>query len=77
MLTAPDRQSADHPSPSPVMELSTAYWGSQILFTANRIGLFDLLAGGPMTTSDVASALSLENRMTGLFLNAVYLRATH
>ena len=46
MAANPDkaRPQAD---PSVVAELSTAYWGSQTLFTANRLGLFDLLGDRP------------------------------
>lgn len=56
--------------PSRIMALSTAYWGSQTLLTANRIGLFDLLAAGPLSAAEVAETLGLDTRMTTLFLNA-------
>lgn len=56
--------------PSVVAQLSTAYWGSQVLFTANRLGLFDLLGDGPLAAGDVAAKLELDPRMTELFLNA-------
>lgn len=56
--------------PSRVIELSTAYWGSQVLFTANRLRLFDVLAGQSLSAQEVAAQLELDARMTGLFLNA-------
>jgi hypothetical protein len=52
------------------MSLSTAYWGSQVLLTANRIGLFDILADGSKSAAEVAASLSLDARATALFLNA-------
>lgn len=56
--------------PSPLMQLSTAYWDAQTLLTANRMRLFDLLAKGPMTAAEVASALATAPRYTLLFLRA-------
>lgn len=56
--------------PSRIMALSTAYWGSQTLLTANRIGLFDTLSAGPLTAAEVARKLGLDSRMATLFLNA-------
>ena len=57
-------------NPGRIIELSTAYWGSQVLLTANRIGLFDTLAGGGKAAASVADELGLDTRMTELFLNA-------
>lgn len=57
-------------NPAPIMALSTAYWGSRTLLTANRLGLFDALAEGPLSAAEVAARLGLDERMTGLFLNA-------
>jgi len=57
-------------NPSQIMELSTAYWGSQILFTANRLQLFDALAAKALDATEVAGQLGLDARMTELFLNA-------
>ena len=56
--------------PSRIIALSTAYWGSQTLITANRLGLFDLLAAGPLASNEVSKSLQLDSRMTELFLNA-------
>jgi len=62
--------SARGPDPSPIMQLSTAYWGAQTLLTANRIGLFELLAGEARSSAEVARALGTDERATRLFLNA-------
>lgn len=56
--------------PSPVMQLSTAYWGAQALFTANRLGLFAIIAGGCGTVGDIAAASGTRERPLRLLLNA-------
>ncbi len=56
--------------PTAIMELGTAYWGSQTLLTANRIKLFDTLASGDLTSTAVAERLDLDPRPTELLLNA-------
>ena len=58
------------PDPSPLMQLSTAYWGSQTLLTANRIGLFEKLGQQAMDAEAVASALGTQLRATRLLLKA-------
>jgi len=62
--------SAHRIDPSGIMALSTAYWGSQTLLTANRIKLFDLLADGPLSSHAIAEKLNLDQRATELLLNA-------
>ncbi|WP_405234321.1 methyltransferase [Lentisalinibacter salinarum] len=69
-MTANPEQ-ASHPDPSGIMALSTAYWGSQTLITANRLGVFDILQGGARPAVEVAGELGLDERMTELFLNAL------
>jgi len=59
-----------HLNPALLMQLSTAYWGAQTLLTANRIGLFRVLAEGPMGGDAVAAALGTCPRPTGLLLKA-------
>ncbi len=58
------------PDPSSIMELSTAYWASQTLLTANRIGLFAELAAEPRSAEMLARSLGTEPRPTELLLNA-------
>jgi DNA-binding transcriptional ArsR family regulator len=62
---------ATGPDPSSIVRLSTAYWESQALLTANRLRLFDQLAEGPRSASDVALALGLDARSTELLLRAL------
>jgi 3-hydroxy-5-methyl-1-naphthoate 3-O-methyltransferase len=58
------------PDPAPLMALSTAHWGAQVLLTANRLGLFGLLADAACGADELAKALSTEPRATRLLLNA-------
>ena len=59
------------PDPSAIVRLSTAYWDSQVLLTANRLRVFDALADGPRSSGEVAAALQTDARGTGLFLRAL------
>ena len=59
------------PDPSPIVRLSTAYWESQTLLTANRLRVFDALADGARSADEVAAALGLDPRSTALFLRAL------
>lgn len=56
--------------PTPLVRLSTAYWDSQVFLTANRLRLFDVLAGGGKSTAEISAELGLEPRQARLFLNA-------
>ena len=58
------------PDPSSIVRLSTAYWESQTLLTATRLRVFDTLADGARTADEVAAALQLDARSTGLLLRA-------
>ena len=42
-----------HPAidPSSIMQLATAYWGAQTLFTANRLGIFTAVDAGMHTVA--------------------------
>jgi SAM-dependent methyltransferase len=58
------------PDPSSIIRLSTAYWDSQTLLTANRLRIFDILADGSRSADELAAALQLDPRGTALFLRA-------
>ncbi len=62
---------SQRPDPSSIVRLSTAYWESQALLTANRLGLFDVLADGARTPGELAASLQLDPRSTALFLRAL------
>lgn len=57
-------------NPAPLLRSITAYWESQTLFTANRIGLFEALAKGPLSLEAVAATLDTRPRPTRLLLKA-------
>ncbi len=65
-----ERPAGPTPDPSDIVRLSTAYWDSQTLLTANRLRVFDVLAEGAKSADEVAAALRLDPRATGLFLRA-------
>ena len=69
-MAAKPNDTATSVDPTPLIKLSTAYWGSQTLLTANRLGIFDALELGPLTADVLAEDLGLDARMTELFLNA-------
>jgi len=65
-----DKNAGQGLDPSPILALATAYWDSQVLLTANRLGLFALLGGEPRTLQEVADELATQARGTRLLLNA-------
>ena len=52
------------------MALSTAFWDAQALLTANRIGVFEALAQGPLNIEAICKALNTQPRPTRLLLKA-------
>ena len=68
--TPPERPAATFSDPSAIVRLSTAYWESQTLLTANRLRLFDVLAEGARSAEEVAARLGLDPRGAALFLRA-------
>lgn len=65
-----DSRSQPSLDPAPLLRLATAYWEAQTLLTANRIGLFQTLAAGPLSLTAIAAALGTQPHPTRLFLNA-------
>lgn len=57
-------------NPSKIMELSVAYWGSQTLFAANRLGIFELLDSLYMTARQVSESLGTDQHRTRLLLKS-------
>jgi len=58
------------PDPTPLLRLATVYWEAQTFLTANRIGLFSVLAKGTHDAEAIAAELGTETGRTALFLNA-------
>ncbi len=69
-MSATASPAAGAPDPSSIVRLSTAYWESQTLLTANRLRVFDFLADGARAADEVAAGLQLDPRSTGLLLRA-------
>ena len=53
-------------APTPIMQLTTAYWDSQTFLTANRIGVFEVLDQEALTAEQLAEKLGLQPRPTSL-----------
>jgi SAM-dependent methyltransferase len=66
----PSAAATGRPDPTALVRLSTAFWDSQTLLTANRLRVFDVLADGPRPAEEVAAALEIEPRAAILFLRA-------
>lgn len=60
----------DLPDSSAIAALSTAAWGAQMLLTANRIGVFEALAGAPLRIEAACAKLGTRPRPTRLLLRA-------
>jgi len=58
------------PDSRSIIALSTGFWPSQVLLTANRMGLFEALAGGPLGLEAICAALDTCPRPTRLLLKA-------
>jgi cyclopropane fatty-acyl-phospholipid synthase-like methyltransferase len=58
------------PDASSIVALSTAFWDSQVLLTANRIGIFEALSGQALDVDALCSKISSSPRPTRLILNA-------
>ena len=56
--------------PSALMQLATAYWGSQVLLTANRVGLFAALGAETLEAGAIAAAIGTAERPMRLLLQA-------
>ncbi len=56
-------------APTPIMNLTTMYWNSQAFLTANRIGLFEILAKGELNAEAIAEQLKTQPRHTKLLLD--------
>lgn len=52
-----------------LMQLTTGFWRSQVLFAASELGVFDALADGPLTANEVASQCGTSAGHTERLLN--------
>jgi acetylserotonin O-methyltransferase len=58
------------PDPAPILDLIEAFRRSKTMFAAVSLGVFDALAGGPMTLSVLAAALKTDTDALGRLLDA-------
>ena len=58
-------------SPAPIFQMSTGYWASSLLLTANRLGVFTAVGGGEVTVAQLAATLSLSTYPLDNFMNAL------
>jgi hypothetical protein len=66
--------SAAQPSVPPhvqVIQMATAYWVSQLIYTATKLGVPDLLAEGPRSSADLAQATHTNPRAFHRFLRSL------
>lgn len=54
-----------------IIQMGTAYWVSQFVYTAARLGLADLLADGPRSAGDLAAATGTQPRPLHRFLRTL------
>jgi hypothetical protein len=59
------------PTPDAILELGFAFWSSKTLLSAVELGLFTLLAEGPMSAEALTARLKLHPRSVRDFLDAL------
>jgi SAM-dependent methyltransferase len=59
------------PDPSAIMQVGMGFWPSKTLLSAVELGLFTLLAEGPLTGDQIAARLELRSRATYDFLDGL------
>jgi hypothetical protein len=63
--------SAENPSPYPIMQLALGFWSSKALLSAVEIGLFNVLAEGPLDAAALCARLALHPRGARDFFDAL------
>lgn len=63
--------------PQYLEDLATAYWYSELLFTAVEVGIFTILAEGGLTASELASRLGIDRLAAKRFLRAGWAQVHH
>jgi hypothetical protein len=64
-------ESAPTVTPEGILSLGLAFWGSKALLSAVELGVFSVLAGGPLAGEELASRLDLHPRSSRDFLDAL------
>jgi len=55
-IRIPGRRTEENPSPPVLFEMATAYWLSQAIYVAAKLGIADLLRGGPQSSAALAAS---------------------
>jgi hypothetical protein len=58
-------------TPDAIMQLGFGYWGSKTLLSAVELGLFTVLANGPLSVEEIRDRIGLHPRSAGDFLDAL------
>ena len=58
------------PDPHHIVEMSSAYYGSAVLFSASDLGIFGALAGGPKSAPQLAEELKLDGQAARILLDS-------
>ena len=66
----PEPAAGSPPDPAAVLQLTTAYWASLVLLSANRLGVFAALAEEPRSATATAAACGADPRSMEMLLNA-------
>ena len=61
--------SSDRELRAQLMQMTTGYWRSQVLFASSELGIFDALVAGPLTAADVAARCATSPEHTERLLN--------
>jgi O-methyltransferase domain/Dimerisation domain len=61
----------DHVSPEQILQIGFGFWPSKTLLSAVELGVFTVLANGPMTGAQLQDALELHPRATSDFLDTL------
>src|SRR4051794_20611190 len=62
---------ANQVTPDGIMQLGLGFWGSKTLLSAVELGLFTLLADGPLDAESIRAKLELHPRAMRDFLDAL------
>ena len=68
---ATDARPAVTPSPAAIVGAATGFMAAKQLFAASEIGLFETLASGPLTATELAKALNLPERSCRIVADAM------
>src|SRR5262245_32103574 len=68
---APSSAMTDQPTPGRILELGLAFWGSKALLSAVELGVFSVLAQGPLDVEALRKRLGVHPRSARDFFDAL------